>query len=63
VKIKRKIFRDKISCETIRKYSGLQHLSDSQAQEAIHALEKLSLLLFQMFKNADLDQYDKVRIA
>lgn len=62
VKVTRKIFPNKISSQKIREYPGLQHLSDTQAQEAICALEKLSVLLFQMFKNADLDKHDKGRI-
>jgi hypothetical protein len=63
VKLKIKTFPGKISCQALRQYPGLQHLSDSQAQEAIDALEKLSLLLFQIFKNGDLDKYGKGTIV
>jgi hypothetical protein len=59
VKVKRKIFPEKLSSQTIRNYPGLQHLSDIQAMEATDALEKLSLLLFQIFKNGDLDKHGK----
>lgn len=38
----------------IRKYPGLEDLSDEEAAQAVNAIEKLSNLLFYMLKNDEI---------
>jgi hypothetical protein len=43
----------------LKKYRGLQSLSEAEAMQAINAIEKLSNLLFYMFKNGEIFDYEK----
>ena len=51
-----------LTVSKLRKYTGLQNLSKSEAMQAIDAIEKLSNLLFYMFKNSEIFDYENESI-
>lgn len=63
----------KVNCETkiehsgksktltvtkLRKYKDLQNLTETEAKQAVEAIEKLSILLFHLMKNDEIIRYE-----
>lgn len=48
-----------LSIEKIRRYPGLENLSDTEAKQAVDGVVKLSILLFQLLKNSEINCYEK----
>ena len=42
----------------LKKYPGLQNLSETETMQAIDAIEKLSNLLFYMLRNGEIFDYE-----
>lgn len=40
----------RLTVERLRTFNGLEKLTDEEAKEAIEALEKLSVILFEMYR-------------
>jgi hypothetical protein len=51
--------KDSLTLTKLKKYRGLESLTNDQAAEAISSLERLSILLFQTYKNAEIDKHEK----
>ena len=47
-----------LSIEKIRRYRGLENLSDTEAKQAVDGAVKLSILLFQLLKNSEINCYE-----
>lgn len=40
----------RLSINELKKFKGLEYLSDEQAEESIKSLESISILIFEMYK-------------
>jgi hypothetical protein len=48
-----------LTVSKLKRYPGLQNLSEIEAMQAIDAIEKLSNLLFYMLRNGEIFHYEK----
>lgn len=47
-----------LTATTLRRYTGLENLSNEQAVQAVDAIEKLSNLLFYVLKNGEIIDHE-----
>jgi hypothetical protein len=53
-KFHREVQRKGLSIDLLRKYEGLENLSDDDARQAIRSIEKLTEFLFNFLKNQEI---------
>lgn len=51
--IQKKIFK-RLGIEELRKYKGFENFSDKETEETIISLEKLSILMYELFRKSKL---------
>ncbi len=45
-----KVGYKRLTIERLRQFKGLENLTDEEAQESIEALEKLSVIMFELYQ-------------
>ncbi len=50
--------RQGLSIDSLRKYDGLETLSDDDARQSLKSIEKLAQILFNLLKNQEIKSYE-----
>lgn len=51
--------KNNLTIDKLKRYNGLESLTTEQATEAMQSLERISILLFRIYKNIEISKHEE----